>query len=456
MGAKECPVFPTDLAFVVDTSSDVNRNAFNNMKEAVLRVVNELAITESNCPRGARVALLTYNSDVTTEIRFSDALRKPALLQEIRNLQPKQTSKQRSLESAMAFVARNTFKRARGGFLLRKVAVFFSNGQTKASQQLNEAVLKLYDAGVSSVFLTNREDRVLSNALQGSYHIYAVFIHSRLTTQLWVRLLFLSTGAAQFNETIRKVLSCHVCLDICEPDRTCGSSIGTPRGDFRLRRSTTTDEDIDLVFLLDSSDSTTAAQFAEIKNFLYYVVRELELSPEPKTSSHHARIAVVQHAPYEYQNNASTSPVQVDVGLTEYGSPLQLHDFILNKMTQLYGARSLSSAIQYTVDHVFGTAPYPREMKVIFLILTGEVKASELKQLYRTVTEAKCKGIFFVVLTVGKKVNVGQLITLASEPQDVFFKKASNPSELLEKNLLRFALQLPGFISSKYDSGDRK
>ncbi|XP_053554835.1 collagen alpha-3(VI) chain isoform X3 [Bombina bombina] len=434
-GAKECPVFPTDLAFVVDTSSDVNRNAFNNMKEAVLRVVNELAITESNCPRGARVALLTYNSDVTTEIRFSDALRKPALLQEIRNLQPKQTSKQRSLESAMAFVARNTFKRARGGFLLRKVAVFFSNGQTKASQQLNEAVLKLYDAGVSSVFLTNREDRVLSNALQ---------VNNTAVGQAIV----LSTGAAQFNETIRKVLSCHVCLDICEPDRTCGSSIGTPRGDFRLRRSTTTDEDIDLVFLLDSSDSTTAAQFAEIKNFLYYVVRELELSPEPKTSSHHARIAVVQHAPYEYQNNASTSPVQVDVGLTEYGSPLQLHDFILNKMTQLYGARSLSSAIQYTVDHVFGTAPYPREMKVIFLILTGEVKASELKQLYRTVTEAKCKGIFFVVLTVGKKVNVGQLITLASEPQDVFFKKASNPSELLEKNLLRFALQLPGFISS--------
>ena len=136
------------------------------MKQAVLNIVNNLTIAESNCPRGARVALVTYNSEVTTEIRFADSRRKKHLVKQIQDLQIAQTSKQRSLDTAMSFVARNTFKRARSGFLMRKVAVFFSNGPTRASPQLNEAVLKLYDAGVVPVFLTSREDRALINALQ--------------------------------------------------------------------------------------------------------------------------------------------------------------------------------------------------------------------------------------------------------------------------------------------------
>ncbi|KAM4606910.1 collagen alpha-3(VI) chain isoform 2-T2 [Discoglossus pictus] len=436
-GPKECPVYPTDLAFVIDTSSDVNNNVFGNMKEAVLRVVGQLAITESNCPRGARVALLTYNSDVTTEIRFSDALRKQALLQEITNLRVIQTTKKRNLEAAMAFVARNTFKRARGGFLMRKVAVFLSNGVTQSSPQLNEAVLKLYDAGVSSVFLSPREDRTLNNAL-------------RVNNTVIGQAITLRTGAREFNETIRSVLSCHICLDVCEPDSSCGQ-VGTfiPRGDLRLRRSATTDLDIDLAFLLDSSDTTTPAQFAEIKKFVSHVVGQLELSPDPKSSINHARIAVLQQAPYAHQNNASMPPVQVDVGLTEYTSKEQLLDFIRTKMTQLYGTRSLSNAIQYTVENVFESTPNPRSMKVIFLILTGEIHVQELGRLRQAVMEAKCKGFFVVILSVGKKVNVGQLNTLASEPHDVFFKRADKPSELHEETLLRFGLQLPGFISSE-------
>ncbi|MEE6490859.1 hypothetical protein FKM82_016035 [Ascaphus truei] len=430
-GPKECPVFPTDLAFAIDTSSDVNRNAFNNMKDAVLRLVGQLTVTESNCPRGARVALLTYHTDVTTEIRFSDALRKPALVQQIQNLQPLQNSKPRSLETAMAFVARNTFKRARGGFLIRKVAVFFSNGATRASAQLNEAVLKLYDAGVAPVFLTNREDRALTQALQ---------VNNTVLGQVIV------LSSIRFNETIRKVLSCHVCLDVCEPDSSCGTP--SSRGDARLRRSTTTDVDIDLAFLVDSSDSTTPAQFAEIKKFVSHVVEQLEVSSDPKSSTHHARIAVLQHAPYEHLRNASSLPVQVDVGLTEYSSKEQLQDFIRSKMTQLHGARSLNSAIQYAVENMFEMVPNPRSMKVIFLILTGEVKGHELKQLRQMVTEAKCKGFFIVALSIGKKVNAGHLYTLSSEPHDVFFKRADKPSELHEETLLRFGLQLPGFLSS--------
>lgn len=137
------------------------------MRQAVLSIVNDLTIAESNCPRGARVALVTYNSEVTTELRFADSRKKAQLLRQIEALQAVLTTKPQSLETAMSFVARNTFKRARSGFLMRKVAVFFSNRPTRASpQQLNEAMLKLYDAGVVPVFLTSRDDQALTRALQ--------------------------------------------------------------------------------------------------------------------------------------------------------------------------------------------------------------------------------------------------------------------------------------------------
>lgn len=136
------------------------------MRDVLLKIVGDLTIAESNCPRGARVAVVTYNNEVTTEIRFADSKKKSLLLDKIKNLQVALTSKQQNLETAMSFVARNTFKRVRNGFLMRKVAVFFSNKPTRASPQLREAVLKLSDAGITPLFLTSQEDRQLINALQ--------------------------------------------------------------------------------------------------------------------------------------------------------------------------------------------------------------------------------------------------------------------------------------------------
>ncbi|KAM9123901.1 collagen alpha-3(VI) chain isoform 3-T3 [Pangshura tecta] len=431
---KECPVYPTELAFAIDTSSGVNNEIFNRMKQAVLRVANNLTIAESNCPRGARVAVVTYNSDVTTEIRFADARKKTNLLEQLQNLQITLTTKQRSLETAMSFVARNTFKRARSGFLMRKVAVFFSHGLTRASSQLNDAVLKLYDAGVTPVFLTSREDRALINALQ-------------MNNSAVGQAIILPTTAVQLNQTIRRLLTCHICLDVCDPDPICGYSAQRPF--FRDRRAAPTDVDIDMAFLLDSSESTSPLQFNEMKKYISYIVNQLEISSNPKSSQHHARVAVLQHAPYEYESSSSLLPVKVDLSLTDYGSKDKMMDFIQNQMAQLYGTRALGSAIKYTMGHVFESAPNPRDLKVMVLMMTGEVKKQELEHLQRVILGAKCKGYFFVVLGIGKKVNIKNIYSLASEPNDVFFKLVEKPSELHEEPLLRFAKLLPSFISSE-------
>lgn len=136
------------------------------MRDTVLRLVSDISIAESNCPRGARVALALYNNEVTTEMRFADTQKKRALVERVQGLQALQTRKQRSLETAMNFIAQNTFKRVRSGFLVRKVAVFFVNGPVTVTQEFSAAALRLYDARISSVFLLTREDRQLTRALQ--------------------------------------------------------------------------------------------------------------------------------------------------------------------------------------------------------------------------------------------------------------------------------------------------
>lgn len=136
------------------------------MRDTVLNLVKDIAISESNCPRGARVALTLYNNEVTTEVRFADAMKKPALVQRIEGLQALQTRKQRNLETAMSFVAQNTFKRVRSGFLMRKVAIFLVGGPVSQAQTVTNAALRLHDAGIATLFLVPREDRALSRALQ--------------------------------------------------------------------------------------------------------------------------------------------------------------------------------------------------------------------------------------------------------------------------------------------------
>ncbi|XP_031460397.1 collagen alpha-3(VI) chain isoform X6 [Phasianus colchicus] len=434
-GPKECPVFPTELAFAIDTSSGVGRDVFNRMKQTVLRVVSNLTIAESNCPRGARVALVTYNNEVTTEIRFADARKKSSLLQQIQNFQATLTTKPRSLETAMSFVARNTFKRARSGFLMRKVAVFFSNGETRASPQLNDAVLKLYDAGVTPVFLTSRQDAVLERALE-------------INNTAVGHAIVLPTGGSQLNDTIRRLLTCHVCLDVCEPDPICG--YGSQRPVFRDRRAAPTDVDTDMAFIMDSSASTTPLQFNEMKKYISHLVSNMEISSEPKKSQHHARVAVLQQAPYEHETNSSFPPVKTEFSLTDYGSKQKIINYLHNQMTQLYGTMAMGSAVEHTVAHIFESAPNPRDLKVIVLMITGKMEKQELEDLREAVIDAKCKGYLFVILGIGKNVDVKNIYSLASEPNDVFFKLVSKPGELHEEPLLRFGRLLPSFIRSDF------
>lgn len=166
LGKQECPLYPTELAFALDVSQGSSDQTFNNMRDTVLSLVQAITISESNCPRGARVALTLYNEEVTTEVRFADAMRKRALVQHIEGLSTRLTRKERKLGNAMSFVAQNTFKRVRSGFLMRKVAIFFVGGPVAEPQALTVPALRLHDAGIATLILVSSEDRALARAMQ--------------------------------------------------------------------------------------------------------------------------------------------------------------------------------------------------------------------------------------------------------------------------------------------------
>uniref|UniRef100_A0A673Y1Y3 Collagen type VI alpha 3 chain n=1 Tax=Salmo trutta TaxID=8032 RepID=A0A673Y1Y3_SALTR len=418
-GQHECPLYPTELAFALDTSDGVGRPAFNNMRDAVLRLVGNITIAESNCPRGARVALTLYNNEVTTDIRFADGLKRRALVQRVEGLQALQTRKQRSLETAMNVLAQNTFKRVRSGFLMRKVAIFFVNGPVKDQRAVSAAALRLYDSGIASVFLTNKEDGQLTRAL-------------KVITGSPIYVFFCSP-------------------DSCAPDQMCDY---VPPQQSRDRRASTTDVDIDMAFVMDSSETTHPTVFTEMKRYVAHIVEQLEVSSDPVASIHHARVAVIQHAPYEFLRNSSGSPILVDVGLTDHRSAQDIRNFLLEKTPQLEGGRALAVAIEHTVEQVFEKAPHQRDLKVLMLFVTGPVEQDE-ERLVAVATEAKCKGYFLVILGVGEKLGAGDtrvLTRMASEPSDVFFKRLTSTTHFYDKHIQNFGRLLPKYLSSEFEN----
>ncbi|XP_053536813.1 collagen alpha-3(VI) chain [Ictalurus punctatus] len=403
------------------------------MKDIILRLLNNITITESNCPRGARVALTLYNSEITTDIRFSDALKKRALLERVQGLQTLRTNKKRNLETAMNFLAQNTFKRVRSGFLVRKVAVFFVNDPVDLTTEFTNAALRLYDAGITTVVLMPRPPKKF---LQVNNTILAYFKDLP------------SPGSENYNTIIKEIIDCHICLDICTPNQLCDFK---PSPSTRERRASPTDLDVDMAFIIDSSESTWPTVFTEMKRYIAHMVNQLEISMEPATSAHHARVALVQHCPYEYLYNDSSIPFSMAFGLTDHKSVHDIQSFLLDKVHQLEGGRALAAALESTAEHVFEKAPHPRQLKVLILLVTGPVEENEEK-LLKAAIDVKCKGYFIVVIGVGKQFSAGDariLAQVASEPSDVFYKSVDGPLSFYDDHLQRFAQLLPKYLSLK-------
>lgn len=399
-GVSKCPVFPTEVVFALDMSNDNSDLDFERMRDILLSLLMKMEISESNCPKGARVAIVSYNNKIDYLIHFSDYRGKPALLQAVRKIRRERSSGSRNLGAAMRFVARHGFKRVRSGLLMRKVAVFFQVGWASDAESVSTATLELSALDITPAVITFTEEHNLPNALvmdgTDRFHLF-----------IW---------ETKSQQDVERLARCVLCYDKCRPAPECRPGTPEPLA-----------VDVDVAFVVDSSHSVGADVYQAALRLVDTTLDNLEVAAQPDVSLHGARVALVTHTTPGFWPGAGRPPVLEAFPLTSYGHRAQMQRLIREAVGHpLQGAPALGHALEWTLEKVLLAAPLPRRAQVLFAIVASETSSWDWEKLRTLSLEAKCKGITLFVLALGPGVGTRELAELAGV--------ASTPSE---QHLLR-------------------
>ncbi|KAG8572802.1 hypothetical protein GDO81_012168 [Engystomops pustulosus] len=390
-GSSACPTYPSEVVFALDTSQDVPSGAFQRMKDIIISLVEKMEISESNCPRGARVAIVTYTNQVKHLIRFSEFKKKSLLLEAIRNIPPERTSAERNIGEAMRVVARNIFKRVRHGVLLRKIAVFFANGKSQDAASISTAVLELSAHNIAPAVIAFSDVPNVKKA-------FAADESRRSQLFVWKR---------PQDQRLEVISHCTLCYDKCNPDEEC-----------ELDPTPATEIDMDIVFIIDSSRTVRSDDFLKAKDFVSSVLDHLVVSPQPKAQGTGARVALIQQAKPNFIPNRNVSPVKAEFGLDSYNDRILMKRHIEEVVTQLEGPSALGYSIQWAIENIFRKASNARRHKVIFTVLNSKTSVWDREKLKEISRKAKCEKFTFFVLAFGRDIDHRELSELSSHPQD--------------------------------------
>ncbi|KAJ6666487.1 hypothetical protein lerEdw1_020210 [Lerista edwardsae] len=385
-----CPVYPTELVFALDASQDVTPRIFEQMRDIIIAIVNNTKIRDSNCPVGARVAVVSYRSSTQYLIRFSDFHTKGRLLQELKALSYQRSTDRRDIGGSMRFVARNVFKRTLQSPNVRKIAVFFSNGESSNSASINTAVLEFSALDILPVVIAFKRIPAVNRAFEmddsGLFQVVNMHQESDYVPAL-------------------QRLNCIVCYDKCKPNESC----------FRVKTPSPLTY-MDAAFILENSRKTSPAEFEKLKDFLSTAVDNFDISADPENSLTGDRVAVVSHAPPEFRFRTQKTPVRTEFQFFNYTSRGQMKRHIQESVQQMSGAAAVGHAIQWTINHIFSGIPNQRKYKAIFVISAGETSQWDKEVLRDTAARAKCQGFAVFVLSLGREFSDIELEELASLP----------------------------------------
>ncbi|KFO32697.1 Collagen alpha-6(VI) chain [Fukomys damarensis] len=389
----ECPVHPTELVFALDQSRDVTERDFERMKGMVASLVRDLKVRERGCPVGARIAILAYGSHTKHLVRFSDTHRKDQLLREIEALPYERSLDNRETGKAMRFISRNVFKRTLPGAHTRRIATFFSGGQSADFQSITTATMEFGALDITPVVIAFSNVPSIRRAFSiddtGSFQVIVV------------------PSGTDDSLALERLQRCTFCYDICRPDASCDQA-----------RSPPTQSYMDAAFLLDGSRNVGSAEFEDLRGFLGALLEHFEITPEPKTSITGDRVALLSHAPPNFLPNTWRSPVRTEFNLTTYSSKRLMKRHVEQSVQQLNGDAFIGHALRWTLDNIFLSTPNLRKNKVIFVISVGETSHLDGETLKQESLRAKCQGYTLFVLSLGPAWNDKELEDLASLPLD--------------------------------------
>ncbi|XP_031697446.1 collagen alpha-6(VI) chain-like [Anarrhichthys ocellatus] len=382
-GQSECPAYPTELVLGLDMSEDVTPAAFERQRSVLLSLLEDVTVSESNCPTGARVAVVGYSAYTKYLIRFQDYHRKTQLIESVKNIALERTSNRRQLGAAMRFVGQNVFKRVRAGVMMRKVAVFLSNGPSQDVNNIITAVMEYRALGIVPAVISLKNAPAVSRALQVDDSGRSIF----------------TVLGKNMAADLKKVQSCAVCYDPCQRSGQCA---------FIQEPVQPQEVDMDLVMVVDSSREVQADEYAGVQQLLGSVVEQLVVSPQPRRAGNQARVAVVQQS--------GTRDTKVGFGLGTYQTSALMRNHLIRNMTQQGGSSALGRALEFTLKEVLLKAGQPRRTKVLLTVVGTQTAHEDRAKLRYISRKAKCEGAALFVVTVGDRYDRTQVEELASPP----------------------------------------
>ncbi|CAM4516544.1 unnamed protein product [Lepidochelys olivacea] len=401
-GTAKCPVYPTELVFALNMSEDVTPAAFERMRDIVISLLRVIKLSESNCPTGARISIVSYNTNTRYLIRFSEFQRNDLLLEAVQRIPLERSSGRCNIGMAMRFIARNVFKQVRQGVLIRKVAIFFTSGPSQDATSINTAVLEFGALDITPVVIAFSEVPNIRRAFSmDDTRRFQLLIWERQQDQ---RLERVSSGMLATRRKPRKFNAS--CLDKCKPDTNCEVTVPPP-----------VMVNMDITYVMDSSGSIDSDEFERAKDFVSTMLDHF-ITSQLRGSDEGARVALVQQAPRSFISNRNPSPVNKEFDLITYSGKHSMKRHIQESVHQLEGPSAIGNALQWTIDNIFFKAPEPRQHRVIFTILGSKTSSWDRQKLREVSLQAKCQGFIMFTLALGNYITSSELTELSSFPAE--------------------------------------
>ncbi|KAM6223856.1 LOW QUALITY PROTEIN: collagen alpha-5(VI) chain [Rhynchocyon petersi] len=381
---SKCPVYPTELVFALDQSYGMTEQRFFEMRDIIISLVNDLHIRENNCPVGARVVVVAYDSDTNYLIRWSDYHSKNQLLQLLSQIKYQTPTKARDTGNAMRFVARHVFKRTHTGGNMRRVALFFSNGQATSRLPILTATMEFNALDITPAILAFNERDFLDEAFG-----------------------FDNTGTFQVipvppdgdYDPLERLRRCTLCYDKCFPN-ACIKGVLFPESAY-----------MDAVFLVDNSQNIASEEFRAVKVLMKSMLDNFEIASDPLASDSGDRIALLSYSSWDPRRKSS---VKTEFEFTSFGSQVFMKAHIQDSLQQLHGETTIGHALRWIMENLFPGTPNLRKHKVIFVVSAGK-NTERGEFLQKMALRAKCQGYALFVISLGS-TNKGDMEELASYP----------------------------------------
>ncbi|XP_029070062.1 collagen alpha-5(VI) chain [Monodon monoceros] len=383
---EKCPVYPTELVFALDQSYDITEQRFNETRDIIISIVNDLHIRENNCPVGARVVVVSFDLDTNYLIRGSDYHSKKQLLQLLSQIKYQNSGEVRDIGNSMKFVARNIFKRMLAGANVQRVAVFFSNGQSASRSSIITATMEFSALDISPAVFAFNERVSLEEAFEfdntGTFQVLPVPPNGEY-------------------EPLERLRHCTLCYDKCFPN-TCKKEIFLPENSY-----------MDVAFLLDNSRNITSDEFKDVKALVSSMLDNFDIASDPVTSDSGDRIALLSYSPWDRRKKDA---VKTEFEFTTYDNQALMKRHIQTYLQQLNGASTIGRALLWTVEYLFPGTPKLRKHRVIFVVSAGGNHEGK-EYLKKMALKAKCQGYVIFVISLGF-THKEDMEELASHPLD--------------------------------------